>query len=196
MKTIKLPYSIEDDSFYDNLRVLQKEQSACYRSAYKLVMNGLTEQQIRNDLKSKFSKMDSWNKDSAIKKAIGQFKTDFELNKLNPKIPLGKRIFGGKRNFIRRLKGLISKEEYQENRIENLYLIGQSTYKGNRKFDFNTDSITFKPQRNIHFELKLPNLRGKYLKEYLSLIEASENKLLPITIALNKEFIFILFFQT
>lgn len=106
---------------------------------------------------------------------------------------MGKRIFGGKNNFNRRKKGLISKKEYQEKRLENLYLIGESDRKGNRKFDFHTDSITFKPQKGIKFELKLPNLRGKYLKEYLTLVEGAENKSLPITISLNNQFIFISF---
>lgn len=59
MKTIKLPYSIEDQSFFDYLRNLQREQSACYRSAYKLASYGLIEKEIRHDLKPKFPRMDS-----------------------------------------------------------------------------------------------------------------------------------------
>ena len=193
MKTIKLPYKIQDQGFFSVLKELQKKQSTIYRSSYKLAFHGLAEKEIEADFKKKFVDTDSWILRSATKKGIGQFKADFELHKKNPLFKLGKRIFGGRRNFFRRKKGLITKEEYQENRLENYYSIGEANEKGNRKFEFNANSIIFKPKKGIKFEIELPTLRGKYIKDYLSLIEATENKAIPVTISLNKDHIFLSF---
>ena len=44
-------------------------------------------------------------------------------------------IFGGKKNFIDRINGNISKEDFKTNRLNPLYIIGEAThYHGNRKF--------------------------------------------------------------
>jgi hypothetical protein len=44
-----------------------------------------------------------------------------------------KTIFGGKKNFIRRCKGLITNAEWKALRIMPIYSIGQANTKGNRR---------------------------------------------------------------
>ena len=193
MLTIKLPYVCNDNRYQTELHELRRVQSSCYRSAYKRAAEGLVEIEIRKYCRDTFIELDSWSIQSGIYKGIGHFKSDWELAKFNKKEFNGSRIFGGKRNFFRRLKGLISKEEYQEYRLENFYVIGQASNYGNRKFNFNTDTITFKPNRNSHYELVLPSLHGKYLKSYQELVIAATKKLLPITVSLNDKEIFLSF---
>ncbi len=196
MKTIKLPYTVEDITFNQCLLNLRRVQSSIYRVAYKRAAEGLAEIEIRTICRNLFPQIDSWVVQSAIKKGIGQFKVDWELAKFNKSEFTGKRIFGGKKNFLRRIKGLITKEEWKECRLENLYLIGESGYEGNRKFNFNSDSITFKPNCGIKFELQLPKLRGFYSIDYANLVVATTNNLLPITVTLNSTHIFLSYDET
>lgn len=196
MKTIKLPYICEDENYLNTLIEIQKIQSSVYRVAYKRASEGLAEIEIRSTCRNLFPDVDSWIAQSAIKKGIGQFKADWEIAKSKDVEFNGKRIFGGKRNFFRRMRGLISKEEYQDRRLEDLYLIGEGPQSGNRKFNFNTNSITFKPLKGIRFELILPNLHGNYNKDYIDLVKFATNKELPITVSLNKTYIFLSYDNT
>ena len=193
MLTIKIPYTCNDPNYTTELHDLRRVQSSCYRSAYQRASEGLAESEISKYCRDTFSELDWMFKNSAINHGIGQFKADWELAKFNKREFNGSRIFGGKRNFFRRLKDLITHEEYQEHRLENLYVIGDKNNYGSRKFNFNTDTITFKPNRKSHYELILPNLHGKYLKSYQNLVIAATKKLLPITVELNDKEIFLSF---
>ena len=196
MKTIKLPYKLIDDSGRTFIKEYMKAQTTVYHIAYNQAANGLNEKSIRDIIKSDYNindLLDSWFIQSAIRKGIGQYKADVELAKKQGKEFNSNRIFGGKLNFIRRLKGLITKEEYQDNRLEGVYLIGQKAYNGNRKFEFNTDSITFKPSCGIKYELFLPELHKNYKKEYLNLVQAVSEGLLPITVSLDQKYIYLAF---
>ncbi len=196
MKTIKLPYTVEDPVFNQCLLDLQRVQSSIYRVAYKRAAEGLAEIEIRTICRDLFPQIDSWIVQSAIKKGIEQFKADWELAKSKDGDFDGSRIFGGKKNFFKRLKGLITKEEWKECRLEDLYLIGESGYKGNRKFNFNGDSVTFKPKQGTKFELRLPNLHGFYSADYANLVIATTNNLMPITVSLNSTHIFLSYDET
>ena len=175
------------------LHELRRVQSSCYRSAYQRASEGLAEIEIRKYCRETFPELDSDFTQYAVRKGIGQFKADWESYKLNKKEFNGSRIFGGKRNFFRRLKGLITQEEYQEHRLENLYVIGKADRYGSSKFNFNIDTISFKPKCGTRYELIVPNLHGKYLKTYQELVIAATKKLLPITVTLNDKEIFISF---
>ncbi len=196
MKTIKLPYTTEDPAFNQCLLDLQRVQSSIYHVAYKRAAEGLAEIEIRTTCRNLFPQIDSWIIQSAIKKGIGQFKADWELAKFNKTEFTGNRIFGGKRNFFRRIKGLITREEWKELRLEDLYLIGEGPQTGNRKFNFNSDSITFKPKLGTRFELQLPKLHGFYSTDYANLVESTTNKLMPITVTLNSTHIFLSYDET
>jgi hypothetical protein len=196
MKTIKLPYTCSIENYVDSLDELRRVQSSIYRIAYKRASEGLAEIEIRSVCRNLFPGVDSWIIQSAIKKGIGQFKADWELAKSQNREFTDNRIFGGKKNFFKRMKGLISKEEYQEARLEDLYLIGEGLQGGNRKFNFNTDSITFKPSKGIKFELFLPKLHGSYSRDYVDLVESATNKSQAITVSLNKTHVFLSYDET
>ena len=196
MRTIKLPYTTEDPTFNQCLLDLQRVQSSIYHVAYKRASEGLAEIEIRTTCRNLFPQIDSWIIQSAIKKGIGQFKADWELAKSKGVEFIGNRIFGGKKNFFRRVKGLITNEEWKELRLEDLYLIGEGPQTGNRKFNFNVDSITFKPKQGTRFELQLPKLHGFYSTDYANLVESTTNKLMPITVSLNLTHIFLSYDET
>ena len=151
MKTIKLPieYSNKDDlnivSEYTRL------QNNVIRISYNRFKEKYSEKDIRNYLKfmnlsSDLINIDSWFIQSAIYKAKEMYSKDLEFSKSNNFFP--KRIFGSKNNLIKRSKGLISKEEFKNNRTLPLLIIGEAPKKGNRKFNFtNTEFIEFKPFR-------------------------------------------------
>ncbi|QXO06487.1 hypothetical protein [Campylobacter phage CJLB-14] len=64
-------------------------------------------------------------------------------------------IFGGKKNFFDRLKGKISREEYQLKRLLPLYSVGEASKNGNRKFQIEDENtIIFKVSRKEHITLK------------------------------------------
>lgn len=199
MKTLKIPYTVEEfisEEFEKTLHELRRVQSSIYRFAFNRASEGLTEKEVEKECKEKFPSVDSWVIRSVVKRGVGQFKADWELAKLEGREFDGKRIFGGKKNFIRRVKGLITEEEWKEFRMSSFYSIGEENQKGNRKFAFNIDSIIFKPSRGIKFELNLPNLRGIYAKDYLNIVEATTNKAIPITVSIDKEFIYLSYDET
>ena len=75
-----------------------------------------------------------------------------------------------------------------------LFSVGESLYKGNRKFSIIDDNcILFKSTRNEHFILELESV-GKNYRNYLNkLIKLQDNKKTPITYKLDTEYIYITF---
>jgi IS605 OrfB family transposase len=105
-------------------------------------------------------------------------------------------IFGGKKLFFERMKNRITKEEFKIKKLLLLYVIGESNYYGNRKFDFQiieNNKLIFKPCLKTKIELQLPKLRKNYQKILFKLEQATNDKLLPVTIALDLDFIYITF---
>jgi hypothetical protein len=187
MITLKIPYKASDEA-KDEVKMMQKAQASVYHCAYNLSKDGLGQKEIRETLKSyNFApEMDSWFIQSAIYRAMGQVKADKELG-------IAKRIFGGKKNFIRRMKGLITQEEFRENKLESIYLVGETPYRGNRKFNFASDWIVFKPNARTKLTLELPELRGKFLKYYNALLDKMYTDPQPITVTLDQSFIYLSF---
>ena len=103
-------------------------------------------------------------------------------------------IFGGKKNFFDRLRGKISKEEYQLKRLLPLYSVGEALARGNRKFQIEDENtIIFKVSRKEHITLKLIGVSKKY-RDYLNqLITLQINKSIPITYKLDTKSVYISF---
>lgn len=133
--------------------------------------------------------MDSYLINSAFHDAQDVYK---RFNTTKGQEPLGhKLVFGGKRLFARRAKGLISKEEFQEQRLRPLYAIGESNYFSNRRFrirDFK--HIDFIVNRKVLFTFKL---RDKRLRILNDLKDFQDRKEIPITYKVNSKNIFITF---
>ena len=186
MKTIKLPIKLnkEDSSL---LTTLRKQQSSVTRSSYKLFKDkNLSQLEIRQKLKNyNYPNLDSWFVQCGILagKAIhNRFKDE-------------KVIFGGKHNWIKYQKGLITKEDFKEKRLFPLNVEGESIKKGNRKFDLDIENhkIIFKPSRNQKIEIELPKLKKNVKGDLLKLQELANNKEVPYSVRLYNDNIFITF---
>ena len=65
-------------------------------------------------------------------------------------------IFGGRGNWNRYQKHLISKDEFNANRHLPICVEGDKSHRGNRKFalDLNNNHIIFKPSKNEHYDIQ------------------------------------------
>ena len=167
--------------------------------------------------------LDSWFKQSCVKESIALYKSfqtrykeheetrEQKLKDLDFKLKIGKLtnhkysikkhsilkplklIFGGKENYRLKQENKISKEEFKQNRLSPLSSIGESQFKGNRKFNINSDlTITFKPSSKQHFSFNL--IYGQNQEHYLkSLYELSLNNSISISYKLDKDYIYIAF---
>jgi IS605 OrfB family transposase len=166
MKTIKLPYKSSED-----LTPIFKQYSSAARYSYNRFLKNKTEKEIRYLTKSlsNIDNLNSWLIQCAIKDA----------NAIHTKFKDEKVIFGGKENFIERLKNKISKEEYQLKRLSPINSQGEELKQGNRSFKLDiieNNQIIFKLNRNQHIELKLPNLRNNIKNELFKLQQLNEVK--------------------
>jgi len=106
-------------------------------------------------------------------------------------------IFGGKGNFIKRIKGLITKDEWKDLRNFPLMLRGSSSdNKGNRKAELKIvedNCILIKLNRNEHFNVQLPRLNKKHKEQLSKLQLLCENKNGCFSLQINKDYIWISF---
>lgn len=158
MQTIKLKYNISsiDDQLLLNDYIRQ------YNSVYRVAFNNYQKDKLQKlESLNNIEKLDSW----FIQSAKYEAKYLYKLNK-NQKV-----IFGGKKNFFNRLKGLINKEQYKINRLVPLTSYGEKSsgtkhVHGNRKFKLNVDlsSIIIKlKERKI--EISLPKYLHSNIKK-------------------------------
>lgn len=187
MITIKLPYksSIE---FQDKLNLLRKEYSNVVRYSFNRLKEKYTEKDIRYFLNglNNVKNLDAWTKQCGILEAKAILKRN----------PDNKVIFGGKTNFIKRLKNKLSKEDYQENRLLPFCIYGQKGEHGNRKFKLDiieNNQIIYKHKCKEHFILNLPSLRNNYKKDLFLLEELNEQEGLTYQVKLDNKYVYISF---
>ena len=183
MMTLKIKY--ECDEVQEPLVSYRRQYSSCLRFAYNRFLEGKIEKEVRNLCKSlnHIDALGSWLIQSAIKES-----KQIQETNLNKKV-----IFGSRKNFLKRVKGIISYEEFQKNRLSKLYSIGEKLQKGNRIFkmkDF--DTVVFQPSRTEHYTLKLKQIFRR--KDILNQIyQLSNNKKISLTYSLDDRFIYITF---
>lgn len=83
------------------------------------------------------------------------------------------------------------KTKYQNQRLWSLYVLGQANEKGNRFFDFSKlheGKIVYKPNKKNKtlLDVKISKNRLNNIKQLVSL---TENKVIPITVSLSKDYI-------
>ena len=176
MKTIKLPVSF-NTSIEEDIRVY----SSAFRYSFNCFQEGLEIKEIYHLCSEKF-KLSSHLLNCANREAQSLFKR--EGNK--------RVIFG---DFKRRIKGLISNEEFKISKLKGFTSEGQANKKGNRhfKFDILNNTIIYKRNKKEHISLSLPNLKRKVKEELSNVQILMEEKKLPVTIKLKNEYIFITF---
>ena len=182
MITIKLHIQTTEEN-KERILKYQKQYSNLLHVYFNRYKDGLSQTQCKHLELNNIELLDSWFKQSCIFEAISLV-TRFKDKNI---------IFGGKKNFFNRMKNLISKEKYQENRLSPIYSIGEPRCKGNRKFFIKDSStIIFKPNKKEHIKLNIKT-SGKY-KDYLNLlIIHQELKDISITYKLSSSFIWISF---
>lgn len=180
MQTLKIPYQTTQENL-DLIKEYQKQYSSCLHYFYNRVQEGYSETQIKHLSLNNVDLMDAWFKQSCVKEAL-QLKDKEHL------------IFGGKLNFIKRLKNQITKEQYKENRLNPLYSIGTRSnpgIAGNQKFHLEQDlSLTFKPNRKTRIILNL-KYRNKKLLTLLYLNQ--ETRKFSLTYKLDQKYVYISF---
>ena len=166
MITIKIKYNIDnsDDKLLLNHFIRQ------YNSVYHVAFNNL-----QLGRKNKLSELNNLNNIDLLDSWFIQ-SANFEAKQLYGKVKDKKIIFGGKRNYFQRLKGLISKNEYKLNRLAPLCSYGEKSsgtkhVHGNRKFKLSDDLtyITLKLNKQ-KIQLNLPKQLHNNIKQQLKLI--------------------------
>lgn len=184
MQTIKIKYNTNNEA---EIHKYLQQYSNCLHYMYNRINEGISEKdcrQLSKKLKN-IELLDAYMIQCAIKEAV-----QLNLTKKD------KVIFGGKNNFIKRCKNKISKDEFKQNRLSPLYVIGEAThYHGNRKFSINEDlkTILFKPSRKHHFELQLPELKKNHRQILKQLYKHSVIDDVPITFKLSMKYVYISF---
>lgn len=185
MQTLKIKYStLEDNKAI--IREYQKQYSSALHYSYNRAIEGQTKTPIEHGLKvlHNIGLMDSYFISCAVQEGI-----QINSNGQN------KVIFGGKKNFIDRCQGKITKEQYCEKRLSPIYSIGEANQKSNRKFQINENcnSFTFKPCKSTHINLEIIGGYRKYKKILERLYKLQETKSIPISYKLDGEYIYISF---
>ena len=111
--TYKLKYNASDEANAFILKCM-KQYSSLLHYGYNRVVDGWSAKHIKDAMKTQLNNvelMDSHIVSCAQQQATG---INEQKTKANPGYKI---IFGGKKNYIRRCKGLISKEEYQYNQV-------------------------------------------------------------------------------
>ncbi|HME55622.1 MAG TPA: hypothetical protein VKM55_25675 [Candidatus Lokiarchaeia archaeon] len=104
----------------------------------------------------------------------------------------GKVIFGGKKLFIQRCQGKISRNEFQIEKLMPIISIGEANERGNRKFTIlENGKILFKAERSVHIELTLPFLKKNLKKELEKLRILQDAKSVSITFQLDCKNIYL-----
>ena len=99
-------------------------------------------------------------------------------------------VFGGKNDYKDYLKGLISKEDYLEQKLRPFYSIGTAKpYKGNQKFRLSEDLKTFifQPNKKEHYEIELLDVPYNRLLMLKKAFDFQEEKSLAISYRLCRD---------
>jgi len=120
MLTVKLPYTTTPEGVAE-LAVWQRHYNSVLRTCYQRIRAGKTQKDILPELRArKDGAFNSWLTLSALSQAKGIHKA---AQKNHPDQPV---IFGGRRNFALRSQGKLSKEDWQEKRLQPLTIEGHA----------------------------------------------------------------------
>ena len=164
---VKLQISNKPDVLED-VRIF----SSMERIAFNRFQDGYSEKQITEYLNARFV-TNCWVIRSAIKEAHALFDVQGQRHI----------VFGGKWNLKQYLKGLITKEQFKQNRLMPLCSIGEYQFKGNRliDFDLSNNRIVYKPSRGVCKEIRFYPVKKKLAKELAKVQELASQKKMPVT---------------
>ena len=168
MKTVRLQISNNPDVLED-MRIF----SSMVRIAFNRFQDGYSEKQITEYLNTRFV-ANCWVIRSAIKEAHALFDVQGQRHI----------VFGGKWNLKQYLKGLITKEQFKQNRVMPLCSIGEYQFKGNRLVDFDlpNNRVVYKPSRGVCKEICFCPVKKKLANELAKVQELASQKKMPVTV--------------
>ena len=189
MITLKIKYTTTEDGL-NLIKEYRKQYSSVLHYAYNRRYEGVNEKDVENQISSlnNIPLIKSYLKRCAVKNATQLIKDEGEKQL----------IFGGKKNFIERCKGKITKDEFLNKRLSKLFIIGEANKHSNRMVVINDDleSFTFKPTIKDRIIL---NIDGRY-KRYKSILNKlyhlQQDKQISITYQLDNEYIYLTYDET
>ena len=189
MITLKIKYTTTEDGL-NLIEEYRKQYSSLLHFAYNRRYEGVGETDIKHQISSlnNTTLIRSYLKSCAVKNAT-------QLIKENDKKQL---IFGGKKNFIDRCKGKITKDEFINKRLSKLYIIGEANQHGNRFIVINEDleSFTFKPTIKDKIILTIDGRYKRYKSILNKLYHLQKDKQISITYQLDNEYIYLTYDET
>jgi IS605 OrfB family transposase len=189
--TIKLKYKTDEKSSI-KLKEYRRQYSSVFKVYFNRLLEGIPSKEILHLELNNVELISSSFKGSALQEARTLLKA-WESKKSQDKNHL---IFGGRKSFLDRIKGNISKEELKERRLQKLCCIGQAEKHGNVMFSIQEDfNILFKPTRQEHIVLEfLESQKKRYARELKAIyIKSFLEKKYPITYHLDNEFVYLTF---
>ena len=163
----------------------QRQYSSCLHYLYNRISDNpsITQKELRllYDKVNNCTLINKWLFQCAIKEARQVYNSHGE-----------KVIFGGKANYIKRNKLVITKEEYKIKRLNPIYSIGEANQAGNRIFKLKSGSIvTFQPDKLHHIDLELIGLR-KHRQNIISVLtELVKQRKVTLSYKLSSEYVWI-----
>ena len=189
MITLKIKYTTTEDGL-NLIKEYRKQYSSVLHFAYNRRYEGVSEKNIEHQISSlnNIPLIKSYLKRCAVKNATQLIK-DGDNKQL---------IFGGKRNFIERCKGKITKDEFLNKRLSKLFIIGEANQHGNRMMVINDDllSFTFKPTIKDKIVLSIDGRYKRYKTLLNKLYNLQQYKQIPITYELDNEYIYLTYNET
>ena len=189
MITLKIKYTIIENGL-NLIEEYRKQYSSVLHYAYNRRYEGISENNTEHRINSlnNIPLIKSYLKRCAVKHAT-------QLLKENGNKQL---IFGGRKNFIDRCKGKITKEEFINKRLSKLYIIGEANKHGNRMVAINEDleSFTFKPTMKDKIVLYIDGRYKKYKLILNKLYHLQKDKQISITYQLDNEYIYLTYDET
>ena len=184
MITLKIKYNTTEDSL-NLIREYQRQYTICYKVIYKSLKRGLLKKEIKEKLKL-YKNIDLILNNSWLMNCLF-YDVKCVLDEDN--------VCFNKSLILKRVKHLISKEEFQQKKLFKLCSNGEKDKKCNRFFRFkDVNTILFKPNKRTIIELNLQSLGKNRIKILNKLTKAQElNNELPITYKLDSNYIYISF---
>lgn len=189
MITLKIKYTTTEDGL-NLIEEYRKQYSSVLHYAYNRRYEGVGETDVKHQIFSlnNIPLIKSYLNSCAVKHTT-------QLLKENDKRQI---IFGGKKNFIDRCKGKITKGEFINKRLSKLYIIGEANQHGNRFIVINEDlqSFTFKPTKNNRIVLTIDGRYKRYKSILNKLYNLQKDKQISITYELDNEYIYLTYDET
>lgn len=189
MITLKIKYTTTEDGL-NLIKEYRKQYSSVLHYAYNRRYEGISEKDIEHQISSlnNIPLIKSYLKRCAVKNSTQLIKDGY-----NKQL-----IFGGRKNFIERCKGKITKDEFLNKRLSKLFIIGEANQHGNRMVVINDDleSFTFKPTLKDKIVLSVNGRYKRYKSILNKLYHLQQDKQISITYRLDNEYVYLTYDET